>query len=326
MSNLSRAAEAACTHIGVKFRQVPCDGRFHQLDVVGKSSRNGAGRIRQFQDGMGGQVWNHITDETILFWADEDSTLTPQELEARKQRALQEREQAEKELAAARQKAAALAKRIVDRTKTPVNPLYWQRKQVAPTDTIGEIDLETLVKMIGYLPKVKGKAFSGNMVQVISVRDDTGITSIEIIDETGLKAGLSYGKKKGCFWASCKLPETDSPSHTFIIGEGVATVLSSITAMPGCIGIAALSCGNLAAVAKYISNRYQQSKIIILSDIGNGEQAAVEASRSATAWLVKPSLPVGSTGSDINDVHCELGIAEARRQIEAAIFESELDK
>jgi putative DNA primase/helicase len=319
-SNLQAAAERACAQIGVVFRQVPIDGRFHQLDVIGKVKRNGAGRIRNFTDGEGGQVWNHITDETQFFWAKCDTSLTPAELEERKRRALLERERSERELAIARQKAATLAKRIVDRTKTPVNPLYWQRKQVAPTDTIGEIDLETLVKMIGYLPKVKGKAFSGNMVQVIPVRDDTGITSVEMIDETGLKAGLSYGKKKGCFWASCKLPETDSSSHTFLIGEGVATVLSSITAMPGCIGIAALSSGNLVAVSGYIRNSYQQSKIIILSDIGNGEQAAVEAARSVNALLFKPSLPEDSTGSDVNDVHCEQGIEEARRQIEAAIL------
>ncbi|MDY0301425.1 MAG: DUF3987 domain-containing protein [Trichlorobacter sp.] len=323
-SDLQAAAENACAEIGVIFRQVPTDGGFHQLDVEGKSPRNGAGRIRMFPDGEGGQVWNHVTDNTRLFWAKSDQSLTPAEAEERRHRAKEEREKAEQRLTEARQKAATLAVEIWKAATPPVDSLYWQRKQVEPTDTIREIPLDTLVKLISYHPKAKGKPFTGDHVQIIPVRGDKGISTIEMIDATGLKADLADGQKKGCFWATGRLPVGDSTTVVFIIGEGAATVLSGVKAMPGSIGIAALSCGNLKSVAEKTRSKYPQSKIIILADIGNGEQAAVEAARFTKAFLVKPSLPAGSTGSDINDVHCELGIDEVRRQIEAATTVEEL--
>lgn len=316
--NLQAAAEKACNEIGVVFRLVPCDGRFHQLDVISKPSNNGAGRIRLFPDGEGGQVWNHITDDTRLFWGTSDLALTPAELEARRHRVKAEREKAERELAEARQKAAALAVEVWRAATPPAGPVYWQRKQVKPTDTIREIPLDRLVGLIGYHPKAKGTPFTGTMVQVVPVCGDTGISSVELIDETGLKAGLANGAKKGCFWVTNKLPETDSPALMLLIGEGVATVLSATMAMSDSIGIAALSCGNLKAVAEQMHRKYPQAKVYILSDLGNGEQAALEAARSVNALLVKPSLPEGSIGSDINDVHYELGIDEVRRQIELA--------
>lgn len=317
-SDLHTAAINACNEISVMFRTVPTDGKFYQLDVVGKTTRNGAGRIRLFPDGEGGQVWNHITDDTRLFWASSDQPLTPAEAEERRRRAKEEREKAERALDDARQKAAALAVEVWKVSAPSVASLYWQRKQAEPTDTIREIALETLVEIIGYHPKAKGKQFTGGMVQIIPVRGDKGISSIEMIDETGLKAGLADGQKRGCFWATGKLPDGDGSGLTFGIGEGAATMLTYSMAT-GNVGIAALSCGNIKAVAELIHQKYPKARIMIVSDIGNGEQAALEAARSVNALLFKPSLPEGSTGSDANDLHCEMGIAEVRRQIETAI-------
>ena len=78
MSNsLHEAAQTACSNIGVIFQSVPTDGKFHQLDVEGKATRNGAGRIRLYPDGEGGQVWNHVTTDTLQFWAKSNQTFTP---------------------------------------------------------------------------------------------------------------------------------------------------------------------------------------------------------------------------------------------------------
>jgi len=316
--DLHTVAENACNEISVMFRTVPTDGKFYQLDVVGKTTRNGAGRIRLFPDGEGGQVWNHITDDTRLFWATSDHPLTPAEAEERRRRAKEEREKAERALDDARRKAAAVAIEVWKVSTPPVASLYWQRKQVEPTDTIREIPFDTLVELIGYHPKAKGKQFTGGMVQIIPVRGDKGISSIEMIDETGLKAGLADGQKRGCFWATGKLPDGDGSGVTFGIGEGAATMLTYSMATRN-EGIAALSCGNIKAVAELIHQKYPKARIMIVSDIGNGEQAALEAARSVNALLFKPSLPEGSTGSDANDLHCEMGIAEVRRQIETAI-------
>lgn len=316
--NLYTAAENACNEISVMFRTVPLDGKFHQLDVVGKATRNGAGRIRLFPDGKGGQVWNHIADVTRLFWATSDQSLTPAEITEREHRAKEEREKAERAIEDTRRKAAALASEVWKASSPPVDSQYWQRKQVEPTDTIREIPLGDLVKLIGYLPRAKGKQFTGNMVQIIPVRGDKGISSIEMIDETGLKAGLADGQKRGCLWASGKLPDGDGSGLTFGVGEGVATILTYCKAT-GNLGIAALSCGNLKAAAELIHQKYPKAGIMIVSDIGNGEQAALEAAGSVNALLFKPSLPEGSTGSDINDLHCELGIVEVQHQIGSVV-------
>lgn len=315
-ADIQAAAQSACAGIGVTFRTVPIDGRFHQLDAEGKSPRNGAGRIRFFADGAGGQVWNFITDENRLFWAKDDKTLAPAELEERKRRVKVERDRAERELAEARKKAAQLAVEIWKVSLPPVGNPYLVRKQVEPTDTLRELPIVTLLGLIGYHPKVKSEPITGDRVLIVPVRGDKGITTIEMIDEAGRKPALADGQKKGCFWATGKLPEGNGSGLSMGIGEGVSTMLSYHQAT-GCIGIAALSSNNLKAVAEYFRSKYPKARIVIISDIGNGEQSAQEAARCTNSMIVRPVLPPYSKGSDLNDVHVELGIDEARRQIEA---------
>lgn len=326
-------AQAACEQIGVIFQVVPADGNFHQLDVDGKAARNGAGRIKVYADGEGGQVWNHVTGDTLQFWTKSNQTFTPAEHEERKRRAKAESVRAEQELAEAREKAAEKAQEVVKAAATPPkdNP-YLKLKLVDPTATIREIMLEALAKIIGYHPQAKGKPFSNGKVLIVPVNDGTKITTIEMIDETGLKAGLKDGQKKGCFWRSHPLPKTGKGEGLTIgIGEGVATMLTYHQA-GGNTGIAALSCNNLKAVALYFRNRYPAARIEIISDVGNGEQAALEAARAVAGWLTTPDLADGSTGSDINDQHKQRGLQsvkdtiKAARQIEVIGSEATTDK
>lgn len=88
---LQTAAQTACEQIGVIFQAVNADGLFHPLDIEGKATRNGAGRIKVYTDGEGGQVWNHITGDTLQFWTKSDHAFTPAEQEDRKSRAKAER-------------------------------------------------------------------------------------------------------------------------------------------------------------------------------------------------------------------------------------------
>lgn len=316
-SSLHEAAQTACNQIGVTYQLTPTDGGFHPLDVEGKATRNGAGRIKLYADGDGGQVWNHATGDTLQFWAKSDRIFTPAEAAERRQRAKEEREKAETLLAEERALAAKVAAGLWKVATPPVDPVYFSNKGVTPTDTIKEIYLDELVKMIGYHPAAKGKAFAGAMVQIIPVSNGTGITTIEMIDETGLKAGLKDGQKKGCYWSTGKLPGGDGTGLTIGIGEGVATMLTYSTATAN-IGIAALSCSNMAAVALYFRKRYPEAHINIVSDVGNGEQAALEAARAVDGWLMKPTFPDGSKFSDINDLHTESGIQAVKDCIQAA--------
>jgi phage/plasmid primase-like uncharacterized protein len=318
VNTLQEAAQAACENIGVTYLEKPTDGSFHSLDVEGKATRNGAGRIRLYVDGEGGQVWNHVTGNTLQFWAKSDHTFTPAEAAERRQRAKEEQERAEALLVEERAAAATLAVEVWNIALPTANSIYFDRKQVTPTGTIKEIGLDKLAKMIGYHPVAKGKQFTGDMVQIIPVIDGTKtITTIEMIDETGLKAGLKDGLKKGCYWPTKKLPEGDGSELTIGIGEGVATMLTYNEAS-GHIGIAALSCHNLKAVASYFRSRYPAARIEIVSDVGNGDQSALEAARAVGGYLIKPSFTNGIAGSDINDLHAGSGLQAVKACIEAA--------
>jgi len=302
MKSLQQASQAACEQIGVIYQDKPTDGSFHYLDVEGKATRNGGGRIRLYADGEGGQVWNHTTGDTLQFWAKSEQAFTPAETAVRRQRAKEERERAEALLAEERALAAKVAAGVWKIATPTANSVYFDRKQVTPTGTIKEIALAELVKMIGYHPAAKGKPFEIGMVQIVPVFDGAKITSIEMISTSGLKAGLKNGQKKGCFWCSHKLPKADSTGLVVGIGEGVSTMITYNTA-GGSIGIAALSCHNLKPVALYFRERYPAARIEVISDAGNGEQSAIEAAAAVGGYLIKPTFPDGSKLSDINDLH-----------------------
>ncbi len=315
MRTLYEAAQAACQQIGVIYQHTPIDGAFQTLDVEGKATRNGAGRIRLYPDGEGGQVWNHVTTETLQFWVKDYKTYSPAEQEERRKRAQAEREKTEVLVAKERAASAKVPLSVWQKSQPPYDNQYLLRKQVEPTDTIREMALDALVKMIGYHPAAKGKSFTGERVLIIPVSAGNGLTTIEMIDETGLKAGLSGGQKNGAYWSTDKLPEDGEV--TLLIGEGVATILTGKQAT-GKVGIAALSCNNIKAVALLFRERYPQAVIVIISDVGNGEQAALEAARAVDGWLVKPTFQEGSTGTDINDLMIESGLQAVKDCIQAA--------
>lgn len=329
MNALYEAAQVACCKIGVIFRPIPTDGKFHPLDADGKSTNNGAGRIRMFPDGEGGQVWNHAaenpTEHTLLFWAKCGKTLSPSEAAERRIRIKEEQEKAEILLAEKRADAAKLANRVWKGSKPPEGNLYLLRKQVEPTDTLREMPLDVLIGFIGYHPQLKGIKITGDRILIVPVSNGKGITTIEMIDEDGRKPALSDGQKKGCFWSTNKLPSNNGTGLTIGIGEGVATMLTYNVAT-GYIGISALSCGNLKTVAEYFRGRYPEATLVIVSDIGFGEQAAVEAALSVNAMIAKPILPDGSTGTDINDLYTECGIEAVLSCLKLAVTVSALEQ
>src|SRR5207253_2777943 len=92
------------------------------------------------------------------------------------------------------------------------------------------------------------------------------------------------------FWSAQKqLPDGDGEGVTLQIGEGVATVLSA-KQTTGHASIAALSCGNLPAVAKAMRERCPRARIVILGDLGNGEKDAEEAARGVGGFLALPDF------------------------------------
>ena len=314
------ALDDVCQSISITPKQTPADGKWYPTDATNKAPGNGNGRVKRFADDTGGMVMNWSNPEyekPVVYFDYSEIKLNPTEKAERIKRAKVEQERAGKELVEERALAAKVAVAVWKVATLTANSVYFDRKQVTPTDTVKEIPLDELVKLIGYHPAAKGKPFTGGMVQIIPVSNGTGITTIEMIDENGLKAGLKNGLKKGCFWSSRKLPKADSAGLVIGISEGVATALTYSMASDN-ISIAALSCYQMAAVALYFRNRYPAARIEIVSDIGNGEQSAIEAARAVNGWLIRPTLADDSTGTDINDQHKESGLQSVNDSIRGA--------
>lgn len=113
------------------------------------------------------------------------------------------------------------------------------------------------------------------------------VHSLQFIDERGQKCFLKGGITKGCFWMAKEISLIDAP--IIAVGEGIATSYT-FSMHFGVPAVSAMNCGNLGTVAKTIADHYHPDKIIILSDVGNGEEKAVEACKLVNGELVKPQF------------------------------------
>lgn len=170
---------------------------------------------------------------------------------------------------------------------------YLLRKHVSPTATLREIEADEAATILGYPPKSSGEQLAGRLL-VVPVKQGDRLSTLELIDGDGRKAALpGHGTKAGGYWASEPLPDGDGDGLTLLIGEGVATVLSSKKAS-GHLAIAALSAGNLPAVAKAMRERHPEAVIVILADLvkatGAPDPHAIEAARFVGGKLAIPDF------------------------------------
>ena len=224
-------------------------------------------------------------------WRDEGAHQkpTPEELAERKRMAAERAAQEEAEIARERadtaKKAAAILKAA---TEAKVDHPYLSRKRVSPVATLREIDAGAAAAILGYPPKSGGDALAGRLL-VVPVKQGDGLSTLELIDESGRKAALAgRGSKVGGYWATERLPDGDGAGLFLLIGEGVATVLSAKEAS-GHPAIAALSSGNLPTVAKAMRGRYHQAEIVILADL-------VKATGEPDPWRRNPGKTCVETG------------------------------
>lgn len=294
----------ACDAATVKYIDKQYRTTFSRLNLV--DGGKGDASIREFADGRGGIVFNH-KDRTYAVWFDDykdGHELT--EAQKRKLKAEMEaaRRQAEAEERAKHERAARYAMEFY-RNSIPVTiDHYLNRKHVKPTATLRSIPYVKAFDILkayyleafGYIPSgFQGKGGTtlktDKDLLLVPMRGDVSrIQSIQLIDETGAKAFLCGGKKKGAYWQSEKLPEFDPDTNMTIgIGEGMATVLS-VKQVKGFPVVAAMDCGNLKPVAEQIRTRFPKAKIIILSDVGNGEKEASKAAQAVNGQLAKPKF------------------------------------
>jgi putative DNA primase/helicase len=218
------------------------------------------------------------------------------------------------ERASTAKKAAAIWKAA---TEVKTDHPYLERKRISPVATLREIDVSAAAEILGYLPKSGGERLVGRLL-VVPVKQGGRLSTLELIDGDKRKTALAgRGSKAGGYWATESLSDAVG---TLLIGEGVATVLSSKEAS-GHAAIAALSSGNLLAVAKTMREHYPAAELVILADLmkttGAPDPYAIEAAQSVGGRLAVPDF--GTTrdpeATDFNDMARTRGIEAVERAI-----------
>ncbi len=235
---------------------------------------------------------------------------TPEELAERRRiaakRAESEAAENARERAEAAKKAATIWRAA---TEARADHPYLSLKHVPPVATLREIDASAAAAILGYASKSNGEPLTGRLL-VAPVKVGDALSTLELIDPDGHKSALYGGAKAGGYWAAQSLPEGDGAGLTFQYGEGVATTLSAKEAN-GHVSIAALSAGNLPAVAKYFRQSYPAGVHVILADLvratGEPDPHAIEAARSAGGLVAVPQfadgeLIDGKKPTDMNDL------------------------
>jgi putative DNA primase/helicase len=328
MATIHEALRVACADVGIVYRDVPVDGRFHETDVEGDRRGRGDGRIKLFPDGEGGIVCNW-KGETRPFFADDGRKLSEAERRERDRQRAETIRKAEEEEAMRRAEAANKSAAIWKAaTSASADHPYLSRKHVSSVATLREIDASAAAAILGYAPKSSGETLAGRVL-VAPVKVGAKLSTCELIDEAGRKSAIYGGAKAGGYWAAQSLPEGDGDGLKLLIGEGVATVLSAKEAS-GHPSIAALSAGNLPAVAKAMREDYPAAALVILADLvkatGETDPHAIEAARSVGGLLAVPDFgadrPEGAT--DFNDLHQAQGLEAVKQAIARALSETDV--
>ncbi len=249
---------------------------------------------------------------------------TPEELAERRRITAELAAREEAGIARERADTAAKAASILKAsTEAKADHPYLSRKQVSPVATLREIDASAAAAILDYRPKSCGALLTGRLL-VVPVEQGDGISTLELIDGNKRKAALAgRGSKVGGYWAMERLPDGDGAGLTLLIGEGVATVLSASEAS-GHTAIAALSSGNLPAVARAVRKRYPAAVIVILADLvkvsGEPDPHAIKAAQAVGGKLAIPDFGAGPNHgmTDFNDMAVTCGLASVATVIARA--------
>ena len=235
------------------------------------------------------------------------------------ERAAREEAETARERAEAATKAAAIWK---DAMPAREDHPYLAQKGVKPVSTLRELPINRLEMLLGYLPKSKGEALDGRVL-VVPVKVGNKLSTVELIDEAGRKSAIYGGAKAGGYWAAQPLPDGNGDGLTLLIGEGVATGLSGREAS-GHPTLAALSAGNLPAVAKAMRERYPLALLVILADLVKTTDApdphAIEAARAVGGVVAIPDFGTDRDPDmkDMNDLAQLCGLDAVARCIASA--------
>ena len=153
---------------------------------------------------------------------------------------------------------------------------------------------------------------------------DGEIASIQTISTSGDKFYTKGGRVKGCFFP------IGTPEDTLILCEGYATGASIHEATSEPVAVC-FNSGNIKEVAKELSAKHPNTKIIIAGDDDHkreqniGRIKAIEAAKHIGSSTVFPKFDASYNEgcTDFNDLHRLCGLKEVKKQINKAIHESD---
>ena len=153
---------------------------------------------------------------------------------------------------------------------------------------------------------------------------DGEIASIQTISTSGAKFYTKGGRVKGCFFP------IGTPEDTLILCEGYATGASIHEATSEPVAVC-FNSGNIKEVAKELSAKHPNTKIIIAGDDDHkreqniGRIKAIEAAKHIGSSTVFPKFDASYNEgcTDFNDLHRLCGLKEVKKQINKAIHGSE---
>lgn len=210
---------------------------------------------------------------------------------------------AEAETEADRKAAAALAVRLMDKTRPATGNAYLTRK--------GFPALECLT--LTAVHKTGGVTFRAGDV-VVPLYDNTGaLVNLQLINSEGLKRTLKGGQVKG----TCHVIEGKKQAGKRLwIAEGYATALT-VHHLTGETVMVALSSVNLLSLASLARQKHPACQIVLAADRdlnGNGQSKAAAAADACEGIVALPPV-----FGDWNDAFMQKGEEATRKAIYDAI-------
>lgn len=268
------------------------DNRSGRADVAGDPHGKRDASILVNDDGRGGSVCNFKSDEYACWIDGYSESWTREEKERRFKEIEANRAKAEERKAIEDREGQFTASMILRECKPVVNHPYLTRKHIKPTNTMFEIDAKVVDSIFaerGIRNESTGQFFKTGLhgrLLVTPLYKGNELKTLQFIDSNGNKQYMKGGNPKGAYWLSRPI-EDYYESDLIGIGEGVATV-RSVELVERFPCVAVTTCHNFLAVARYFRGRFQNKRIVILSDIGRGEDQAKQASDAIGALPFQP--------------------------------------
>lgn len=322
----------ACRSIGVEANSRRGSG-FIAANIVNDRHGKGDGRIKYFQDGTGGYVYNHKTQNYALFFYDhregqkvDRAVIEAQREETRRRRELEARQELERHEA-----VAALAAKIMMAAHLSHDHPYLKRKHVlgfegAPSREIDKNQAQALINAaeISYLDGRQYLGYCERRLLCIPLTDGEGkLWSVQFIDTRGRKSFLRGGRTKGLTWVPEGFIHNSKRTEALALCEGVATALS-VQRMYQVPCMAGIYAKNLKAAALNLRAAFPRAQIWVCADRDankTGENAAREAACAVpnARLFICPELTVaelanfkkltgGDKPTDYNDLMIARGL------------------